>query len=97
MYPNPGQNYIVAKKYYLNLLEKLPSNKTGCHKYIEHSYYKNLWQCYPNAYVIDSSTINNDKQILLCVVVHSSDSNHMDKQATIRVQCVCDSPEWDRC
>jgi len=41
-YPNPGQNYIEAKKYYLNLLEKSPSNKTGCRKYIEHSYYKNL-------------------------------------------------------
>jgi len=77
-YPNPGQNYIEAKKYYLNLLEKSPSNKTGCCKYIEHSYYKNLRQCYPNAYVIDSSTINKDEQILLCVVVHSSDHNHVD-------------------
>jgi len=31
------------------------------------------------------------------VVVHSSDRNHVDEQATIRVQCICDSPEWNRC
>ena len=31
------------------------------------------------------------------MVVHSSDTNHVDEQATIRVQRLCNSPEWDRC
>jgi len=96
-YTNPGQDHIEAKRYYLDLLEKSPSNKPGCRKYVKHSYYKNSRQCYPNAYVIDSSTINEDEQILLRVVVHKSDRNHVDEQATIRVQRVCNNPEWERC
>jgi len=96
-YPNPGKNYLGAKKFYIDLLEKSQSNKTGCRKYVEHSYYKNPRQCFEDAYVIDSSTITKDQQILLRVVVHSSDTNHVDEQATIRVQRLCDSPEWDRC
>jgi len=30
LYPNPGQDFIDAKRYYLDLLEKSPSNKPGC-------------------------------------------------------------------
>jgi len=41
LYPNPEKNYLGAKRFYLNLLEKSQSNKTGCRKYVEHSYYKN--------------------------------------------------------
>ena len=31
------------------------------------------------------------------MVVHSSDCNHVDKQATIQVQRICNTPEWNRC
>jgi len=86
LYPNPAKNFLEAKRFYLNLLEKSPSNKTGCRKYVKHSYYKNPQQCFENAYVIDSNTIEKDGQIVLCVVMHSSDSNHVDEQATIWVQ-----------
>ena len=29
--------------------------------------------------------------------MHTSDTNHVDEQATIQVQRLCNSPEWDRC
>jgi len=96
-YPSPAKNYKYAKKFYQNLLEESSSNKTGCRKYVKHSYYKNPRQCFENAYILDSSTIKKDEQILLHVVVHSSDTNHVDEQATIRVQRLCDSSEWERC
>jgi len=47
--------------------------------------------------MIDSSTIKNDEEIKLCVVVHKLGCNHVNEQCTICIQQVSDSAEWDRC
>jgi len=46
-YPDPAQDYTVAKQFYLRLLEDDPSNCTGCCQYIKHSYYR-----YPKSFVL---------------------------------------------
>jgi len=38
-YPNPSRNYEQAKDFYLNQLERVPSNRMGCRKYVKHSFY----------------------------------------------------------
>jgi len=54
--------------------------------------YVSLWQL-----VNDSSTIDYDKQIVICVVVvHKTDVNHGDDQCTIQIQRVSSSPQWQR-
>jgi len=47
--------------------------------------------------VIDSGTITNKEEIVICMVVKKSDLNHVDNQCTIRIQRVVNSPDWHRC
>jgi len=82
-YLDPAQDYAVAKQFHLKMLEDAPSNCSGCHQYIKHSYYGFPKICFPLALVIDSSTINKDEQTVIHVVVHKSDLNHVDNQCTI--------------
>jgi len=96
-YPNPSRNYKQAKDFYLNQLERASSNKMGCRKYVKHSFYMHPQACFPNAFMIDSSTIKSDEEILLCVVVHKLGCNHINEQCTIHIQQVSDSVEWDQC
>ncbi len=95
-YPDPAQDYAVAKQFYLKMLEDAPSNCSGCCQYVKHSYYRFPKICFPLALVIDSSTIDEDQQIVICAVVHKSDLNHVDDQCTIRIQRVSDSLQWER-
>ncbi len=88
---------MAAKTFYLDLLNKANSNQSGCCQYVEDSYYKFPRDCFPNAFMIDLNTIDNNKEILICVVIHKSDCNHVDDQCTIHIQRIVDSPEWDRC
>jgi len=74
---------IREKQFYLNMLEDAPSNCSGCHQYVKHSYYRFPKICFSSAMVINSSTMNNDEQIVIHVVVHKSDLNHMGDQCTI--------------
>ena len=48
------------------------------------------------ALIIDSSTIEDHQQIVVHVVVHKSDLNHVDDQCTIQIQRVSDSLQWER-
>jgi len=95
-YPEPGKDYKRAKEFYLNLLNKAKSNWSGYGQYVEESYYKYPRKSFPDAFMIDSNTIENDEQILICMVVHKSDCNHVDDQCTICIQRIVNSPEWDR-
>ena len=79
------------------MLNQSNSNRSGCQQYVEDSYYKFPRDCFPNAFVIDSNSIDNNKEILICVVIHKSDRNHVDDQCTICIQRIVNSPEWDRC
>ena len=47
--------------------------------------------------MIDSNTIYNDEEILISLVIHKSDLNHVDDQCTIRIQQIVQNTEWDRC
>jgi len=53
--------------------------------------------CFPNALMIDSSTIKNDKEVMIRVVVHKSGDNHVDEQCTIHIQRICEGLDWERC
>jgi len=64
-YPEPGRNLKDAKKFYLDLFNKANSNQSGCCQYVEDSYYKYPRECFPNAFMIDSNTIENDQEILI--------------------------------
>jgi len=64
---------------------------------VEDSYYKFPRDCFPNAFVIDSNSIENNQEILIHVVVHKLDHNHVDDQCTIHIQRIVNSKEWDRC
>jgi len=95
-YPDLAQDYAGAKQFYLGMLEDDPSNRTGCHQYIKHSYYRFPKICFPSALVIDSNTVTNDEHIVICVVVNNSSVNHVDDQCTIQIQRVSDSQQWER-
>ena len=45
---------------------------------MEDSYYKFPRDCFPNAFMIDLNTIDNNQEILIHVVIHKSDCNHID-------------------
>ncbi len=47
--------------------------------------------------MIDSKSIDNNQDILICVVIHKSDHNHVDDQCTICIQRIVNSLEWDMC
>jgi len=47
--------------------------------------------------MIDSNTIDNDEEVLIRVVIHKSDHNHVDDQCTIHIQQIVQNPEWGRC
>jgi len=64
---------------------------------VEDSYYKFPRDCFPNAFMIDSNTIDNNQEILICVVIHKLDHNLVDDQCTICIQRIVNSPKWDRC
>jgi len=78
------------------MLEDDPSNCSGCHQYVKHSYYRLPKISCPSALVINSSTIKNDEQIVIHLVVKKSSLNHVDDQCTIQIQRVSDSPQWER-
>jgi len=91
LYPDSAQDYAAAKQFYLKMLEDAPSNCSGCCQYVKHSYYRFPKICFPLALIIDSSTIEDHQQIVICAVVHKSDLNHVDDQCTIQIQRVSDS------
>jgi len=86
-----------VQNFCLNLLNKAKSNQSGCCQYVKDSYYKFPRECFPDAFRIDSNTIENNQQILICMVIHKSDCNHGDDQCIIYIQRIVNSPEWDRC
>jgi len=96
-YPDPGKEYKMAQDFYLKLLNNANSNWSGCWQYVEDSYEKYAKECFPNAFMIDSNTVENHEQSLILMVVHKSNCNHVDDQCTICIQRVVNSPEWDRC
>jgi len=96
-YPDPRKDYQHAKKFYLGMLNEANSNRSGCRQYVEDSYYKFPRYCFPNAFMIDSNTIDNNEEVLIRVVIHKSDRNHVDDQCTICIQRIVQNPEWDRC
>jgi len=64
LYPDPAQDYAAARQFYLKMLEDAPSNCSGCHQYIKHSYYRFPKICFTLALIIDSSTIEDHQQIV---------------------------------
>jgi len=79
------------------VLNKSNLNWSDCCQYVEDSYYKFPKDYFPNAFVIDLNSIDNNQEILICVVIHKLDCNHVDDQCTIHIQRIVNSPEWDRC
>jgi len=51
----------------------------------------------PCASTIDSSTLENNEQILIYLVNHESSYNHKGDQCNIQVQSVVDCLNWQRC
>jgi len=47
LYLDPAQDYAVAKQFYLKMLEDAPSNCSGSHQYVKHSYYRFHKICFP--------------------------------------------------
>jgi len=72
---------MQGQKFYPKMLEDDPSNFSSYHQYVKHSYYRFPKICFPSALVIDSSTIKNDEQIVIHVVVKKSSINHVDNHA----------------
>jgi len=97
-YLDPAQDCERAKQFYLNMFKKCSFFKSkmvaismSSTVTTDFPRYVSLWQL-----VNDSSTIDYDKQIVICVVVHKTDVNHGDDQCTIQIQRVSSSPQWQR-
>ena len=83
-YPSPKEDQTATKDYYTAKLNKSLSNRVGGHQYIKHSYYKNVRDCFPKAYCIDAAIIDENQQILLCIVTKGDNLNQFVEQTTIK-------------
>jgi len=58
MYPDLAKNAEAAQKFYVNKLRNSSSNCDGCRAYVAGSYYHNIRKCFPDAYILDTSSFH---------------------------------------
>jgi len=84
-YPNPGIDASVAHDFYLRELRGSNTIHKGCRVYAANSYYCNVCQCFPNAYVLDALSIPEGEQKLIQIVTKDENLNQVVEQTTVRV------------
>ncbi len=89
MYPDPAKNAEAAQTFYVNKLRNSRTIRDGCHAYVAGSYYHNIHKCFPDAYILDTSSFCGGESRLLCVVTNDENLNQVVEQTTIRVQRIC--------
>jgi len=85
-YPSPKDDQNAAKDYYTAKLNDSSSNRVGGHQYVKHSYYKNVRDCFPDAYCIDATIIDENEQIMLHIVTKGDNLNQVVEQTTVKIQ-----------
>jgi len=79
-YPDPAKNADTAKKFYVNKLRNSSTNWDGCRAYVAGSYYQNIQKCFPDAYILDTSSFCEGEPWLLCVVTKDDNLNQVVEQ-----------------
>ena len=85
-YPSPKEDQTAAKDYYTEKFNDFLSNRVGGHQYVKHSYYKNVRDCFPDAYCIDATIIDENEQIMLHIVTKGDNLNQVVEQTTVKIQ-----------
>jgi len=85
-YPDPAKNKQAAQEFYVNKLRNSSSNRDGCRAYVAGSYYHNIRKCFPDAYLLDTSSFQKGESRLLRVVTNDENLNQVVEQTTVRVQ-----------
>jgi len=57
-YPDPAKNAEDAQHLYVNKLRNSKTNRDGCCAYVPGSYYHNIQKCFPDAYILDTSSFH---------------------------------------
>ena len=74
-YPDPAKNAEAAQKFYVNKLRNSSLNHDGCWAYVAGSYYHNIRKCFPDAYLLDTSSFQKEESRLLRVVTNDENLN----------------------